>query len=436
MRSPTGSVGLNCISTMMLVLQLFSVTCFAESEIMASVSSHLSNNARKTSDNKVSERQEQVALQALLNYENSYSSTSIDYSATRYFFEKNSQDEKDIVEGGASIVLGKPTGLLGAELSHSQRALKTTPDGVDLVENIDERQILTAKPYIRARTTKVDTIVISAEQTEIQYRSDTGIDSSRTGASVNWRHSLSNIDDLSLNLNSTEIKFKDMPRNDYSFRSATVAYTARLKKLDYRAEFGVNKMLRDENNLNPLRSESYSSPTYKLDVNYISAGNSFNINGQRLLTDTSIGNGNDPADIGNSDSSNQIFDRYELREVGVAWENSSVCLLCKLGVNVSAKNERYEVLPEDLFAYISKLYFSYSLSPTSDLNLTLTSEDNDYDEGARYEDYKQLTSYLAYTYSPQIGVDLVVFAQQQSRTGGHREYDEGMLGLKVSYMYK
>lgn len=400
--------------------------------------SRYTNNARKSSEDEVNERQDKLSVNILADYENSYSLVDLDYTATNNNFSQDSQESRDELVGEGRLILGKPTDRFGLMVSHSQNSILKSSNSVDLLENSDERQIFTAIPSAKLRLSRVDKLTLSADYSDIQYKEKSGIDSKRQGGSIEWLHTLSNVDHASIETRVIDVKFKDRPINDYTFKSATVAYAAKLSLLDYRIEAGYNQMVRKEpDGLGlELREEDYDSPLFSFDANYYWLAHQINVNAQQKLTDTSIGNNNDSLD-NITDNSNKIFDRYELREASFSWSNSRLCEVCMAGVSVSAQSEDYELLPEDKVILTGNVFLSYKISPSSILNVNLSNEYNDYAKQARFEDYEIWRALFSYTYSAALGLDLTVFAQLEDRRsdGGLSNYDEEAFGARIGYKY-
>lgn len=401
--------------------------------------SHYTNNARKSNENKISERQDKLSITVLSDYENSYSSVELDYTATNNNFSESSQEERDELTGKGSVILGKSDDRFGLRLSHKQNSVLKSSNSIDLLENTDEREIITVLPSVNLRLSRVDKLSISADYSDINYKEKSGIDSQRQGGTIKWLHVLSNVDHASIESRIIDVKFKDRPINDYTFKSATVAYSAKLKQLAYRIEAGYNQMVRREVDGVGLglHKEDYDSPAFNLDANYYWGANNVKLNALQKLTDTSVGDNNDSLDS-LADSSKKIFDRYELREASFIWSNSYLCDVCVAGVEVAAKSEDYELLPEDAYLLSSNVFLNYQLSPSSVLNLRLSNEINDYDESARFDDYKVWRAFASYTYNTGLGVDLTLFVQREERAsvGSLQEYDEEVFGARVAYMYE
>lgn len=424
----------------LLVLLVPSVVAGDDLKLSISGTSKFTDNARKVSTNKIDERQDKLSLGVSSIYQNNYTDINFDYTASRYTYSEDTQDTQDSLEGHADIKLGKPNDIFGLLLSHSQSIVLKNSSSIDLQENTDERQILTVRPDLSLRLSGVDRLILSAEQTEVKYRSNTGVDSKRSGLSSRWAHQLSSIDNFSLSLNSVDVEFKDRPINDYSFKSATVAYKANLKRLSYRVEAGYNQMVRTDSDGfgQNLRKEDYDSPTYNVDLGYVHGDNQFAMNARQILTDTSIGAGNlTGSGSGNVESSKKIFDRYELTTAGINWSNGGVCEVCTVGLSLSAKKEVYEILPEDGLQLSARIFFDYSLSALSSLKITLSQEDYNYDDSALLADYGIIRSKLSYSYLSALGINLGLYAQLSERTSdvGLREYDENSVGINVRYSY-
>src|SRR5690606_41319522 len=57
--------------------------------------------------------------------------------------------------------------------------------------------------------------------------------SKNKGASVIWQHRFSDIDMIQASVQQSEVKFDEMPQNDYEYQNAMLAYSATLRAFSY-----------------------------------------------------------------------------------------------------------------------------------------------------------------------------------------------------------
>src|SRR5688572_654066 len=175
----------------------------------------ISDNTTKAAVNPIEERQDVYQANLTLDYTNWLIEADADYRFYAQKFTENSQTDEQYVDGSSALVFGKEQDPFGLELTHSRRMLLQTPDAIGLVENMDEREIISAAPVARARIFAADTLFLRGEFSQVNYLEDDAQDSKRSGASLGWTHPLSATDILQLSAQQTNITFDQQPESDY-----------------------------------------------------------------------------------------------------------------------------------------------------------------------------------------------------------------------------
>lgn len=398
-----------------------------------SVGTLYSNNTLKASSDEISERQDELGLGINGEYTNSLISFTTDYRAREYRFAKESQPDRGTLEGDTRLLIGQdhhPADLL---LSHSRRSLKTNTDGIDLLQNRDERQILSAVPRLRYRASEVDSLLLRGDLSKIDYRYAELRNSERKGASLIWLHRFSSVDNFSVSVQQLDINYDHQPTSDYQYQQALASYSAELSRLTYNLELGYNAS-------KPEVGEDLSAPSYHLEAAYTAGANIFTVSVDQRITDTSMGNGNDGDifDTGNlNDVGNVGFDQIDRRAFTLGYNNSNFCDRCSIGINLRLREDDYQVLNEDNRDQGADLYFAYRLSQDASVGLNLTYQVQKYEAGVAREDYDQTRARLYYrlTFARDFSLEINVSSEDRNSDNPLQTYEEIQTGLTLGYNF-
>src|SRR5690606_17072739 len=133
----------------------------------------------------------------------------------------------------------------------------------------------------RISLSRVDTLLLQGSYSVVDYRYSEFRNSKNKGASLIWQHRFSDIDMIQASVQQSEVKFDDMPQNDYEYQSAMLAYSATLRAFSYILEVGYNKSTRDD-------GKEYSNPSYSATVDYTTGLNKFSFSTDQNITDSSM----------------------------------------------------------------------------------------------------------------------------------------------------
>lgn len=415
----------------LVMLALSSVGGVAGENVWAGlgVKSTWTDNARRTAQDKITERQDRVNLNIGADYQGSVSKIDADYRVSWNNFSKKTQENDTTMEGQGAIRLGKSGFPLGLDLSHSQRqTLDQQQD--DLLENQDQRQISQARPYINLRASKRDNIFISGNYTDVRYRDAKNQNSTSTGSSLVWQHRVTPIDSVGLGVSESDSNFESRNGNGYTYQSAWVNYSSQLRHLSYSLYFGQNKYITDGLKAN-------SRPTYNIDITTDALAQRLNINLSQRFTDTSRGNGNgNSLSLGTPSNSNQEVDIYELRSGQVTWSVQPFCNVC--GFNLSGRYERelYETTDQDSLSTQLQASFSYRIKPKTEISIRLRGQDYEYDTDSS-KDYRQTGAGIRINRSLAYDLTLIFDFRFDERNfqDSSRNYREHTFGLGINYNY-
>ena len=219
------------------------------------VESEYTDNANKSREQKISERQDQANLRLGLAHENSWLKLEGNYNASERRFDKDSQESRSRLEGESRLELGKAQDPAQLSISNSRRTQLNNPDDDNLLSNTDEREIWTAEPRLRWRTSDANTLSLRGTYSDIRFRDNAERDSDRKGGSLLWQRQISPSDSLTLSGQFFDIGFDARPELDYELTRANLTYQVQLRRLGYRLQLGYEESDRENGqSLAELRS--------------------------------------------------------------------------------------------------------------------------------------------------------------------------------------
>lgn len=397
-----------------------------------SVDSIMSDNTTKTALEPIEERQDVYRAGLTLDYTNWLIDASADYQFYARKYAENSQTDEEYIDGSASLVFGKEQDPLGLELNHSRRMLLQTPDAIGLVENMNEREIISAAPIVRARIFDADTLFLRGEISQVNYLEDDTQDSKRGGASLGWTHPLSATDALQLSAQQINVEFDQQPESDYKLTNAMLSYAVQLRKLNYRLEVGYNET-------SPEVGEKEGAPAYKAEFAYGSGYNNVNVAFSQQLTDSSFGDGNafDPSDIPDGDGRTQGLELIDRKKADVSWSTDAICARCSFSIGTSLEDDNYLGSDESSRNLYTHSSFAYSLSKAARVEFRADRSKYNFEESETMEDY--LIDYLSLNYSYIFlnGIDIQLFVRKEDRDSDTEEqsYTENVYGAGLGYFF-
>lgn len=421
------------IYTGLLLLTLVSCPLFANDfGGSASVLTGQSDNAAKSDVNKMSERQDEYQLNIKGDYTNAWVYLDGGYEATSQRFAKESQEDKEFLEGNASLLVGKsyhPAELL---ITHTRKTLLSSPDNIVITNNQDEREIITINPTVRTRLGKGNRVFLTGTATNIRYLDNGLLDSTRNGATVGWARSLSPIQSFTLTGQQTDVEFENFPGSDYVYKNTTLVYNAWLRNLSYTIRLGHNKS-------EPEIGEPYSSPTFGLTVDYKKGFHEFMLESSQVITDTSQG-GNNAGSVNSSPNSdgaraNQI-DQIELLNSEFRWTTFIVCERCDLSVTLYQRDEDYLSLEQSAKSKGASVGFNYRFSKSATLSVSNSKNQAGYTGAVIGNDYALRLTAIEYKYSFVNDMGVKLLAQQEKRTSDSgQHYVENYFGGGLDYTF-
>ena len=395
------------------------------------VSTGESDNAEKTIVDPVSERQDSYELGLSGEYDNSFLSTSIDYSGTDNRFAENSQRDQRYLEGESMLRLGSPTDPMDIEFNHSRKTLLSSPDEIDITNNQDEREILSATPRIKKHISDADLLVVSADFSDINFLESDINDSERQTAILAWNRSSSKISQFNVQLQHADVKFPSSENANYTYTAAVVTYAIELRKLEYTVAAGYNRSERETQG-------SFGKPTYTLSVGYNSGFNSFLLMGSQAITDSSYGGGNIRGVNQNPTSDGRFrVDQIQRRNAELSWTNKFLCIRCTMRMSLHQSNDDYVVLHDEIRQQGGRVDFPYNFCTQSSLTLGYGVSEHKFAGTLTGRDYQLDSASIQYRYLFNSGMSVRLFADKENRESdsGARTYDETFIGAALGYYF-
>jgi hypothetical protein len=420
------------------------IGCFASSFIVApplladgyfgsiSASVYHSDNGNKSFDNKISEVQQEYDLNLGASYENYIGKFEADYGVSYHSFSEETQPDKSTLEGHSALQLGRSSQLAELLIEHSRQTLLDKPNSLDLTSNQEEREVLGITPKLNWRVTPADTLYLQGNFSDIRYLENELNDSTRASGTLGLLHSITEVDSLGLNVNSTKVDFEFFPEFNYTLRSAFLTYSVNLRQLSYSLKAGSSESETET-------GEKYKNPTYLASLGYKSGVNTFEFNIGRELTDTSFGGGNRNATPGThtSDGGIDVTSQINRKRIDARWSTTGICTRCTLTASVFETRDEYLSIGRNAKETGVNITADYLLSTASNLSFGFTQSDNNLPGELLGENYKRTISSVAYTY--RIGKSFSVKASfsDEKRTDNNLllSYREKLAGLSLGYSF-
>jgi hypothetical protein len=395
------------------------------------VSSQYTDNARKTRDNKLGERQDRLRFWLSGEYENNLLEMDANYRANRYRFNEDSQRNRSLWEGDATLTLGKDYHTAGLMLNHTRRARLGAPGQVDLLRNTDEQQIFTAVPMLRFRPTPIDALWLRGHYTEVDYRFAEQRNSNRQGGSLIWLRHLSTISNAQVTALHSEVSFDAAPDFDYTYQSAAASYSRQLRYLSYRAEVGINT-------ITPVRDESFSGLIYGLHLRYATGYHQFSVSANQYFTDTSMGGRNNPLDeLDFGEVRVTMPDQLERSTIQLRWHTSALCASCEAHAAVVYQRDEYRRLHEDGSELGGRLGFYYEVNSYSEAGVIHEGRHYRFAEEVGREDYSLARIRFDYRQHLLEDLDMQLYASYEERFQDTEtaNYTALAVGLLLEYRF-
>lgn len=401
-------------------------------QMRVNLESEYTDNALKTEEPTLSERQDQAMIGLSGSYENDTLLLDASYQAREHRYSEDSQRDRSLYEGQGSLMLGKAHDPAQLSISHSRDTVWNTPNAVELLENTDERDIFTATPILRWQPSRADNVELRGQFSSVEYRYSTQRDSEREGAQFSWSRSLSETSLLSLSARQTDVEFDAIPSANYSYENYSISYDVQLRRLNYRVEVGRNES-------DSAVGENLSSPTYLLNLGYGENSNRLELQLRQYITDNSSGSGNrNPlSNFAPGDSTAGQVDQIERQRAEIDWRYNRLCQRCSLSMTVYYQEDDYRQETEDRTQIGGSARAGYKFGQHASMNLSWRRRDESFAEDVEREGFETERWRLSYEYrfSGGLTFDLYGIQRERQSQAGARNYEESRGGIGLGYRF-
>lgn len=396
------------------------------------ITTEQTDNALKTQDDKIKERQDIVDLGVFAEYENSLIVLNSNYLATVHQFAKDSQEERTTVEGDTQLRFGKENQFADLLLVHSRRSIRSAAGEIDILSNRDERQIFSAIPTLRASLSNNDRVLLQGSFSDIDYRLNEERNAESQGAALIWQRQISPIQRLDSSVQYSNVTFDAVPERDYEYQNAAVAYSVTLRQLNYLIEVGYNAS-------KPEQGEDYSSPSFRAELEYAPGFNQFTLFASQRITDTSTGDGNRgelggivPGDVGSDN-----LDQIERRSLELNWTSQALCGRCELSANINSRQDDFLTLENDLDETGVGLGFAYRFSQAARISINLDRREQRIDDLIIDEKITLDRSNIEFEYDFVSELRARLYVEHEKRTSESEltDYKEMITGVSLDYRF-
>lgn len=332
-----------------------------------------SDNALQQTQDEISERQDRLNIRLGLQENLNAWGLQADYLFSHATFSENSQDDRSLLDGDATLRLGSALGFAQLFVDHSRRLSLVDPSDEILIENLQAQTTLTIRPQLNFRLTSVDTLNVSASVSNVDFSEENMRDSERTGGTLLYTHRLSAVDSVFARYTSLDITFDDADDTKINYSVAELGYRAGLRRLTYEIRAGYNESQQGDN--------SSGDATYFGSVDYNGASYDLGIEFSRVLTDNSFGQSGTNLDSVNNISVNgqfEIPDTY----IDTQWRSFirvfNLCTRCTLDFNFELSTEEYVLFPiNDIEQTLAQASYDFDLTGPGEIGLSISQRDID-----------------------------------------------------------
>lgn len=308
-------------------------------------------------EEQVSEIQTITSLSANGRVEGSWAEFVTDYSVEdRRYSEFDDEDER-LILGDSVLTLGPQHRRYYLQLSHSSREVSIDPLAADRPANRDNRVFLSGVLYGSLNPGDGNTLGFWTGVTEIQFDESSVNEGTRYNVGTMFERSVSAISRAGISATGYELKYRYLEDSDLTYTRLAATWRTELRRLSYGFEIGSNRIETD--------TDTNTSPSFALDLGYISGPQSVTLSFNQYLSDTSQGAQatSEAAPITNVEVDGRlagIVDQFKLQQFAFSWAHTQVCAGCELRFNAGADQESYVTFPEfDSRELNAGLIFSY-----------------------------------------------------------------------------
>jgi hypothetical protein len=392
-----------------------------------------SDNALKTSDNEISEKQNRYSASVQGEWDKQWFDANLQYLAYKESFADDSQEGENYLQGDSALKFGNDSHLLNLDLRHSRRTLLKQVADTPLTGNQEEREIFSVMPSARFDISGSDELVAYADLSRTRYLESELRDSDRNTYGIDHQHDFSAADKINLRLKQVKSEFIYFPQTDYTMNSAALVYSVSLRKLSYSLGAGQDRA-------KPEVGDEHSSPHYEASLNYKTGANQIRLYVDQSITDSSFGQGVDLAilDVPGVDAATDQLGIIERRTSGVDWSTTALCARCDLSLGITQSQDDYIDSESESTQRGASLTFRYNFSPRTLLLLSHSLSDQEPLTGLLTDEYRQTFSRISFRYQFLKSFSLELFHEKEKRSSDSeiQDYQENFTGLAIGYHFE
>lgn len=400
------------------------------------------DNAFKSSSAERDETKEFINLGLGYLRSGSSLSASLDYGAEFANYENDTTDQDTVLTGSGSLAWAVVPGRLQLSVTHERSEQLLNSRDVDIRNNRQLRDILSAGPTFTARLGPVDDLVFTGRLTQVTYdKADgntgtgqsRGRDSDRAQGGLAWQHRLSKTDTLSANYQYSTTEF-DGTDTQIDFQQLYGAYDVRLRNSGYNIALGMN---RSERQGGVSNDGFYGQIGWDLAV----ASHRLRLVAVNQLTDSGVGLGGNSAmsgDLSPRDTNFDVVDVVERTSLSINYGYDGLCGRCTVDLSLRHDEQDFDVEPRDQESNGLNASLGYRLTPTLKASVRAGFTRIEFPQDVSIDREDERTQYgatLDWNLSRQLA--LTVFLTSESRDSSRgRDYDELFGGVSARYKFR
>lgn len=344
-------------------------------------------------------------------------SLALNYQLTETLFGENTQPDDSLLSGSSSFSLGNAATFYGLSAEHSiRRVLRNPGTSPILISNTDDREIYTLSPLLRTSIFDAFSAEFAFNFSRVDFSSSNDNDSEVKGADLRLIRYVSPIRELSFTLGQREIEYKVFEVANYETQFFEVRLQTEHRRFDYSIELGITK-------IDPLIGESVSEPTIDFALNSNIVGNRLSLFFNRLVSDSSQGNGNDSffSSEVSFDSSLSQSDQIIRTSAGVGWSYELLCGRCDIGWSTGfEKSESVSIDENDTRQVFSDISFGYQFSSALSASVNVRASDTAFTSASSARpDTTSLVERLTFSYKMNRAFSLELQYERDERDSGN-----------------
>ena len=420
----------SAVTAFLIVTPLIATAVNAEGDWGGALSVNISqdDNARKTANNPIEERQDEAAARLFADYTGVWYQLEADYTASYLNYSKDSQDDRNQLEGSASVFLGKPNGWVSLDFGNERRSVYNAPENAPITENLDDRSVWYAEPALIARLGSANTVTLSGRAEQVTYRFDERRDSEPVSARLTYQREISSTSFVQVYGGQRIVEYPNGNSDDYETLFASVGWNSRLRLLSYELRLGYNEATFDDDD------DTYAAPSGFFRMDYDAAVNQFGIELSQDITDTSSGNAfqEELPDAPQADGVG--IDQIERQRARLTWTSQALCALCETTLGYRYQFDDYRRQNRDGVTEAFNISFRYRFSETLSSDIRYERSEVEYDDPAVFG-YQ--ADRIDFQVEKRLGAKFSgrLFYSYEQRDASE-DYDQNVIGFGIRYDLK